>query len=62
MENGNLVLSRKRGEKIMIGDDISVTVVDLSGEKVRLAVNAPKDMAVHREEVWHAIQRQKELK
>lgn len=50
-----LVLSRQRDETIMIGDDIEVTVVDIRGDKVRLGVNAPKDVRVHRREVYDAI-------
>lgn len=50
-----LVLSRQRDETIMIGDDIEVTVVDIRGDKVRLGINAPKEVAVHRKEVYDAI-------
>jgi carbon storage regulator len=52
-----LVLSRQRDEVLMIGDDIEVVVVDLRGDKVRLGINAPKDTAVHRKEVYDAIRR-----
>ncbi len=45
-----LVLSRQRDETIMIGDDIEVTVVDIRGDKVRLGINAPKEVTVHRKE------------
>lgn len=54
-----LVLSRRRDEVIMIGDAISVTVVDIRGDKVRLGINAPREILVHRKEVWEAIQREK---
>jgi carbon storage regulator len=53
-----LVLSRQRDETIMIGDDIEVTVVDIRGDKVRLGINAPKEVAVHRKEVYEAIRRE----
>ena len=56
-----LVLSRKRDERIMIGDDISLLVVDIRGDKVRLGIEAPKDVAVHRKEVYEAIQREQAL-
>lgn len=55
-----LVLSRHRDEQIMIGSDISVTVVDIRGDKVRLQIDAPRDIPVHRREVWDAIQREKQ--
>lgn len=50
-----LVLSRQRDETIMIGDDIEITVVDIRGDKVRLGINAPARIAVHRKEVYEAI-------
>ncbi len=53
-----LVLSRRRDESIMIGDNIVVTVVDIRGDKVRLGINAPKEIPVHRQEVYEAIQRE----
>lgn len=53
-----LVLSRQRDETIMIGDDIEITVVDIRGDKVRLGINAPPEISVHRKEVWDAIQRE----
>lgn len=54
-----LVLSRQRDETIMIGDDVEITVVDIRGEKVRLGINAPPHIAVHRKEVYDAIRREK---
>lgn len=54
-----LVLSRKRDESIIIGDDIVITVVDIRGDKVRLGIQAPKEVPVHRQEVYEAIQREK---
>ena len=53
-----LVLSRQRDETIMIGDDIEVTVVDIRGDKVRLGINAPKEISVHRKEVYEAIKKE----
>ena len=50
-----LVLSRQRDETIMIGDDVEITVVDIRGDKVRLGINAPTRIAVHRKEVYEAI-------
>src|SRR5262245_38452815 len=57
-EPNMLVLSRQRDETIMIGDDIEVTVVDIRGDKVRLGINAPKEISVHRKEVYDAIRRE----
>lgn len=53
-----LVLSRHRDESIMIGDNIVITVVDIRGDKVRLGVDAPSDVPVHRQEIYEAIQRE----
>ncbi len=53
-----LVLSRQRDDTIMIGDDIEITVVDIRGDKVRLGINAPKEISVHRKEVYDAIRRE----
>jgi carbon storage regulator len=53
-----LVLSRQRDESIMIGDNIVITVVDIRGDKVRLGINAPTEIPVHRQEVYEAIQRE----
>ena len=55
-----LVLSRQRDESIMIGDDIQITVVDVRGDKVRLGINAPPHIPVHRKEVYESIKREKE--
>ena len=51
-----LVLSRKKSERILIGDAIDIMVVEIRGDKVRLGINAPRNVQVHREEVWLAIQ------
>ncbi|MDX1963983.1 MAG: carbon storage regulator CsrA [Pirellulales bacterium] len=53
-----LVLSRQRDESIIIGDNIVVTIVDIRGDKVRLGINAPSEIPVHRQEVYEAIQRE----
>jgi len=53
-----LVLSRQRDETIMIGDEIEITIVDIRGDKVRLGINAPTRIAVHRKEVYEAIRRE----
>ena len=55
-----LVLSRHRDESIMIGDDIVITVVDIRGDKVRLGIDAPQHITVHRQEVYDAIKRENE--
>jgi len=55
-----LVLSRQRDETIMIGDDVEITIVDIRGDKVRLGINAPRDIQVHRKEVYDAIRRENE--
>jgi carbon storage regulator len=52
-----LVLSRKKGENIVINENIVITVVEVRGDKVRLGVVAPKDVIVHRDEVFEAIQK-----
>lgn len=54
-----LVLSRQRDESIIIGDSIVITVVDIRGDKVRLGIEAPKEVPVHRQEVYEAIQRER---
>ena len=53
-----LVLSRHRDESIMIGDDVVITIVDIRGDKVRLGIDAPQDIPVHRQEVYEAIKRE----
>jgi len=54
-----LVLSRKKNEMVMVGDDIKIVVVEIRGDKVRLGIEAPQDVPVHRIEVYDAIQRKK---
>jgi carbon storage regulator len=53
-----LVLSRQRDESIVIGDNIVITIVDIRGDKVRLGIEAPGEIPVHRQEVFEAIQRE----
>ena len=53
-----LVLSRQRDESIIIGDNIVVTIVDVRGDKVRLGIEAPREVSVHRREIYEAIQRE----
>ncbi|MFH0911608.1 MAG: carbon storage regulator CsrA [Planctomycetota bacterium] len=53
-----LVLSRRKDETIMIGDDVEITIVDIKGDTVRLGINAPRVIPVHRKEVYEAIQRE----
>jgi carbon storage regulator len=55
-----LVLSRKKDEKIVIGDTIKLMVIEIRGDKVRLGIEAPRDVSVHREEVYNAIQKETE--
>ncbi|MBT4866427.1 MAG: carbon storage regulator CsrA [Planctomycetaceae bacterium] len=55
-----LVLSRKKDEKIVIGDKITIMVIEIRGDKVRLGIDAPRDVTVHREEVYEAIKREQD--
>ena len=57
-EQGMLVLSRQRDESIMIGDDVKITVVEIRGNKVKLGIEAPTSVKVHRKEIYQAIKRQ----
>jgi carbon storage regulator len=55
-----LVLSRKKNESIVINDQVTVTIVEIRGEKVRLGIAAPREVPVHRKEVWDAIHKKQE--
>jgi carbon storage regulator len=55
-----LILTRRVGETVMIGNDVTVTVLGVKGNQVRVGVNAPKDVAVHREEIFERIKREQD--
>ncbi len=53
-----LILTRRVNESLMVGDDITVSIIEVKGNQVRIGINAPKDVAVHREEVYERIRRE----
>ncbi|HWP01779.1 MAG TPA: carbon storage regulator CsrA [Methylococcus sp.] len=55
-----LILTRRVGETLMIGDDVTVTVLGVKGNQVRIGVNAPKDVSVHREEIYERIRKEQQ--
>ncbi len=55
-----LILTRRVGETLMVGDDVTVTVLGVKGNQVRIGVNAPKDVAVHREEIYERIKHEQD--
>jgi carbon storage regulator len=55
-----LILTRRVGETVMIGDDVTVTVLGVKGNQVRVGINAPKSVAVHREEIFERIKREQQ--
>jgi carbon storage regulator len=55
-----LIITRRPGEKIVLGDDITLTVMEVSGQTVRLGIDAPKSLPIYREEIWAAVKQENE--
>jgi carbon storage regulator len=55
-----LIITRRPGEKIILGDDVTVTVMEVSGQTVRIGIDAPKSLAIYREEIWAAVKQENE--
>jgi carbon storage regulator len=55
-----LIITRRPGEKIVLGDDIVVTVMEISGQTARIGIDAPRDLSVYREEIWAAVKEENE--
>ena len=57
-----LILSRRAGESLKIGDEVTITVLGIKGNQVRIAIDAPREIAVHREEIYYRIKHEQEMK
>ena len=55
-----LIIARRTGQKVMLGDDVSINVMEIAGSSVRLGIEAPKEMPVYREEIWLAVKQENE--
>jgi carbon storage regulator len=55
-----LIITRRPGEKVMIGDDVVVTVIEASGQAIRLGIEAPRSLPIYREEIWVAVKQENE--